>query len=167
MNTSAALRAFMSGSIDYAGLFPPASLQLEPALMNYATYLSGDDAWMLSTFVLPLARFADAAWFLSEFNQEKPLRISVLGPKTMNATDFQEELKNIRKGVREFVSESHGVVQIEQLEMPLPSGVTPEANGDLRSFWEAAAADAERVIELLAHENSRRETSAQDDAIRR
>jgi hypothetical protein len=75
----------------------------------------------------------------------------------MNATDFQEELKNIRNGVREFVSESHGVVQIEQLEMPLPSGVTPEANGDLRSFWEAAAADAERVIELLAHENSRRE----------
>ena len=32
----AGVREFMVGIIDYAGLFPPAKLQMEPAVRNYA-----------------------------------------------------------------------------------------------------------------------------------
>src|SRR6266404_3557620 len=87
------LRALLARSVDYAGLFPPATLALETALKNYATYLRSSDAWTLSTFVLPVGKFADAAWFISEFDQHRPLRISALGPKTTNAIDFFEQLK--------------------------------------------------------------------------
>ncbi|PYX83484.1 MAG: hypothetical protein DMG68_22200, partial [Acidobacteria bacterium] len=102
---AASLRALLGHSVDYAGLFPPTTLPLETALKNHATYLRSSDAWMLSTFVLPVGKFADAAWFISQFDQNRPLRISALGPKTINAIDFLEELKMAVKGMREFSGE--------------------------------------------------------------
>jgi hypothetical protein len=42
--------------IDYAGLFPPASLSMEEAVRNYARYREGEHAWMLGKFVVPQAR---------------------------------------------------------------------------------------------------------------
>jgi hypothetical protein len=171
---SGALRALLANSIDYAGLFPPASLQLEPALKNFAAYLQSDDSWMLSTFVLPIAKFADAAWFLSEFTAANPLRISALGPKTTNAIDFAEELKNIAKGIRELTAEGRDLVRVEQIEMPFPGGFdantfsrVDETVGEavsfpggqsrnLPAFWEAPAAEAERAISFLAKQNTKR-----------
>jgi hypothetical protein len=158
------LRVLLAHSIDYAGLFPPTTLGLETALKNHATYLRSSDAWMLSTFVLPVEKFADAAWFLSDFNQSHPLRISALGPKTTNTIDFLEELKTAVKGIREFSGEYENVVLVDQLEMPLPPVVERETLskmrevlGDLRvrAFWEAPPQDAERTISLLAEHNSR------------
>ena len=55
-----ALRALIARSIDYAGLFPPASLPLEEALRNHAAYVRDPDVWMLGTFVLPTAKFFPA-----------------------------------------------------------------------------------------------------------
>ena len=157
--TALSLRVLLAHSIDYAGLFPPATLALETALKNHATYLRSSEAWMLSTFVLPVGKFADAAWFISEFGQNRPLRISALGPKTTNAIDFLEELKMAVKGMREFSGEYQNVALINQLEMPLPTDVGKETLikirellGDLpvRAFWESSPEDAERTISLLA-----------------
>lgn len=50
-----AFRVFMHGLIDYAGLFPPAALDLSQALANYHTYLNDQYGWMLSNFVIPAA----------------------------------------------------------------------------------------------------------------
>ena len=50
------IRALIAGAIDYAGLFPPASLSMDDALGNYAGYLEGDDAWALGRFVVPSDR---------------------------------------------------------------------------------------------------------------
>ena len=58
-----AIKALMTGLIDYAGLFPPASLDMETAVRNYRSYLHGEHAWMLGHFVLPanrLREFSDA-----------------------------------------------------------------------------------------------------------
>ncbi len=55
----AALRALLTGLIDYAGLFPPAGLGMHDAVRNYHSYVVGEhsgDAWMLGRFVLPAAR---------------------------------------------------------------------------------------------------------------
>lgn len=46
----------MSGIIDYAGLFPPADLDLETALANYDAYLHGGQHWMLGNFIVPSAK---------------------------------------------------------------------------------------------------------------
>ncbi|GJM18893.1 MAG: hypothetical protein DHS20C14_11060 [Phycisphaeraceae bacterium] len=41
------LRTLMTALIDYAGLFPPAKLDMETTVRNYATYLAGDNAFAL------------------------------------------------------------------------------------------------------------------------
>ncbi len=52
----AALRTLVAAVVDYAGLFPPAALDMATAVANYATYRASDDAWMLGRFVVPVAR---------------------------------------------------------------------------------------------------------------
>ena len=48
-----ALKALVENLIDYAGLFPPASVPLEEALANYKNYEGGERSWMLNWFVVP------------------------------------------------------------------------------------------------------------------
>ena len=50
------VRAFLSGIIDYAGLFPPAQLPLNQAISLYARYRTEPDSWMLGRFVCPVQR---------------------------------------------------------------------------------------------------------------
>jgi len=62
----ASFKHFMAGLIDYAGLFPPASLDIDTALRSYAGYLAGEHGWMLGRFVVPasqLHRVVPAAQF--------------------------------------------------------------------------------------------------------
>ena len=64
---AASLRALLENAIDYAGLFPPAGLALDPALQNQAGYVRSPDRWMLGAFVLPIGKFAAARNHLAEF----------------------------------------------------------------------------------------------------
>lgn len=54
-----ALRVMLRGVVDYAGLFPPASLDMASAAGEYAMHRASDESWMLGRFVLPAARFAE------------------------------------------------------------------------------------------------------------
>ena len=56
---SSALRTLIAGIVDYAGLFPPASLDMPIAVANYADYRACSDAWMLGRFVVPVARLKE------------------------------------------------------------------------------------------------------------
>ncbi|MHC5114842.1 MAG: hypothetical protein ACYTGP_10495 [Planctomycetota bacterium] len=53
---SPALTALISNLIDYAGLFPPASLDMAATVANYADYVADDDAWMLERLIVPVAK---------------------------------------------------------------------------------------------------------------
>lgn len=53
------LHALLEGSIDYAGLFPPAGLDMPSAVANYADYRRGPDRWALGRFVVPAARLQE------------------------------------------------------------------------------------------------------------
>jgi len=56
-------RTLLSGIVDYAGLYPPAKLDMATAVRNYAAYLAGPHAWMLGRFIVPVSR-------LEEFERE-------------------------------------------------------------------------------------------------
>ncbi len=49
-------RSLLNGLIDYAGLFPPASLGMEAAMRAYAEHRSGDDRSFVGRFIVPAAR---------------------------------------------------------------------------------------------------------------
>ena len=68
----------MSGLIDYAGLFPPAALDMKTAVANYTRYLAGPDAWALGRFVLPVARFAEFEAAITDVHPVEPWGISAL-----------------------------------------------------------------------------------------
>jgi len=158
---AASLRALLAQAIDYAGLFPPASLPLEPALQNYSEYVRTPDAWMLGAFILPVAEFGAAARSLSQFDNQNPLRISALGPKTDSVESFRASLLAAMKAISCFQANSGAAASIEQFEMPLPAELNAEtlklirssADPELRTFWEAPAETAERAIKLIADNN--------------
>jgi hypothetical protein len=50
------LRALLARLIDYAGMFPPASLPCEAAIAKYQSYRNGEHAWMLRWFVVGAAQ---------------------------------------------------------------------------------------------------------------
>jgi hypothetical protein len=54
-----AIRTLLQGSIDYAGLFPPAELDMRTALENYARYSSGPSSWALGRFIVPVSRLGE------------------------------------------------------------------------------------------------------------
>jgi hypothetical protein len=45
--------------IDYAGLFPPASLAMAPAVANYDAYSRAEQNWILGRFIVPVARLVE------------------------------------------------------------------------------------------------------------
>ena len=51
-----AIRTLLAESIDYAGLFPPAGLDMATAVKNYARYRKEPAAWALGRFVVPASR---------------------------------------------------------------------------------------------------------------
>jgi hypothetical protein len=76
-----ALRTLIAGSIDYAGLFPPAALGMDAAVRNYAGYLAGPDAWALGRFVVPASRLSELEGALETAAPRAPAapwRLSVL-----------------------------------------------------------------------------------------
>jgi hypothetical protein len=159
MPAVASLRALLGRAIDYAGMFPPCSLGLEPALKNQAEYVRSADSWMLSAFVLPIAKFGDAALLITQFDKHHQLRISALGAKTEDAKTFLSEFKVTADAIRSFQEQHLDVASTVQLEMFLPQdvdlGQLSEAAAliaDLRlqCFWETQVESAEKAIALLA-----------------
>ena len=157
----ASLRALLVRSIDYAGMFPPCQLELEPSLKNQAQYLRSADAWMLSAFVLPLGQFGAAKQLLAEFDPLHPLQVSALGPKTENTPAFRAALAKTDAAIRSLSTHNVDLVSVSQLEMFLPPDVDSQLLSEARSilgtlptFWEAPPARAEQTISLVAELDS-------------
>ncbi len=53
------LEILLANLIDYAGLFPPAALNMREAVTNHAAYLRSEHAWMLGRFIVPAARLKE------------------------------------------------------------------------------------------------------------
>ncbi len=53
------LLALLHDAIDYAGLFPPAGLDMPAAVRNYAEYRTSPDRWALGRVVVPAARLGE------------------------------------------------------------------------------------------------------------
>src|SRR5207249_148997 len=141
---AASLRALLARSIDYAGMFPPCQLELEPALKNQAQYLHDPDAWMLSAFVLSVEQFGAAKQLLTQFDPLHPLQVSALGPRTENAAGFSAALAKTNAAIRSLSTYNVDLVSVSQLEMFLPQDVDSQLLSEARSilgtlsaFWEA------------------------------
>lgn len=111
------LKTFLSQIIDYAGLYPPASLPLEEAFANFVMYQQAEEAWMLSRFIIPAKRLKELPRFYGS------LSFSILGRGGKDANEFIENLKLDIEDVRAF-REMHGAdVLVDMFEVALPASV--------------------------------------------
>ncbi|GAB4432227.1 MAG: hypothetical protein OHK0015_19510 [Chloroflexi bacterium OHK40] len=156
----ASLRALLEQLIDYAGLFPPASLPLEPALRNYAAYRGGPDAWMLGRFLCPASRLAELDPLVPLFAAGPPLALTVIARRAPAIAAAPGDLSADLARLHALRARHGPVVAAEVLELPLPPGppgailatATELARAaGLRLFCEPAVHPAEPGWEEAVH----------------
>lgn len=114
-----AVRELLGGIIDYAGLFPPAQLEMRAAVENYASYRAGTDAWALGRFVVAAGRleeFAAAVASLGGPPGQNPWRLgALLGP------DAPRDLERIRAFNEGPLSRAKGAFAADVVELRVAS----------------------------------------------
>lgn len=92
-------RALLTGLIDYAGLFPPASLRLDEAVAEFRAARDSEDGWILHRFLCPAGRLTELAGLMATSMErgEPPWRIGLivdgpLGPAISAGQDFAAEM---------------------------------------------------------------------------
>ena len=106
----ASLRAFFSGIIDYAGLFPPAKLDMSAAVRAYAEQIAGGDSDLLGRFVVPAHRLADlseqAAPFFGRDGEQWKIAVTVV-----------DDVDGARETIDEFNTVHSGLAACDTVEM--------------------------------------------------
>jgi len=112
--------SLLDGIIDYAGLFPPAKLDMPHAVEKYATHASSDDSWMLSRLILPVSKLDEfdvaAKAFLPNDLELDPWAISALTVPAGDMT-FEDDIKRIETFNRHHADPDHGLAFIDVIEL--------------------------------------------------
>jgi hypothetical protein len=112
MISSSPFRAFMTGLIDYAGLFPPASLNLTDALEEYSRYLPCADNWMLGRFIIPASQLTNLPTLPNSW------RFSVLGKSGSNVPEFAEGLESDLSCLQDFRKTQAASADVFEVRLP-------------------------------------------------
>ena len=109
------LRVLLYAIVDYAGLFPPASLDMAAATREYAAQRGATDAWALGRFVLPAAR-------LEEFETASKdiLPRDAAGSWALSAllgSDLEEDLGRIERFNERHADARQGAVLVDTVEL--------------------------------------------------
>ncbi len=111
-----AFRAFLTEIIDYAGLFPPASLDLDPSIRNYVGYRQQADAWMLSRFIVPAAQLGALDDYAELFASAPPVAFSVLGLRGASG-GLDGTARATLEAARLFEAQHPGAVRCDRFEL--------------------------------------------------
>jgi hypothetical protein len=120
VKTTRSLAALFESLIDYAGLFPPAKLDMRTTVRNYAEYLRGGDAWMLGRLIVPASRLDEfehhATKLVPTGEDDEPWLLSVL---TAAAGDPQltADLDRIEAFNESHDEAANGLSQIDVIEL--------------------------------------------------
>jgi hypothetical protein len=108
--------------IDYAGMFPPASLDLKSAFLNYLNYQTSPSNWMLSKFVISARMLPDLGALIDRENisLDNKLYLSILGGAEVALSGFYERLSEDLNDVFDFKSKFGGNVIAETYEVKIP-----------------------------------------------
>jgi hypothetical protein len=103
-----AARVFLAESIDDAGLFPPAKLALDEALVAHERAADGPYGWMLGRFVVPASRLGELGKALG--SRATPLRATVV---------FDRSIIESFAALAHEIHAGSGAVLVEAIELKL------------------------------------------------
>jgi hypothetical protein len=106
-----AVVAAFRGLVDYAGLYPPASLALGDVVQNYARYRAGATPWMLGRLIVPLDKLHEAQKLAAAAGAtaSDPWPVSVLVGDALVASTNGAALTDFR-------AEPNRVLDVESIE---------------------------------------------------
>jgi len=118
---AAAVRVFLNRMIDYAGLYPPASLSLDEAIRNFVHYQSDPEAWMLANFIIPARRFPELSQLAEKtFPPDGILSFSALGRSGNNQEEFLENFEMDLREINDFRNLHVSQVLVDMFETVIP-----------------------------------------------
>ena len=115
--------ALLEHLFDYAGLFPPAALDVGDAADHYDRYRSHADAWMLGRFIAPAGRLADGEEMADLVGAQngRPWRVSVLGAAPDEGEDWTGAALRTLSIAQSFEAETDGRAVCDRFEIRLPA----------------------------------------------
>ena len=128
--------SLLDGLIDYAGLFPPAALDMPAAVRQYAEYRNSRHGWALGRFIVPLARLDEMRRAASAFADAAEWKLSVLA---LPGNSVPAEIDSVEMKVERAADIAH-------LSATLPA---------LRYFEIPIANDPQELVLALAATGSR------------
>ena len=134
-----AVETLLAGLIDYAGLYPPAGLEMRTAVQNYRAYQDGQHAFALGRFIVDVARADELREAAGEYLGSMPL--SLIAPPEV---DPQRLAALIGAGFR-----------IESVEIKCADAATISELGrrlpeDIERYIEIPIADSAALFDVLA-----------------
>jgi hypothetical protein len=120
------VRDLLTNLIDYAGLFPPAGLDMTTAARNYAFYRRSETSWMLGRFICPFAWLdefeREAAEFLPRDAETGWWKLSALAGENLEA-----DLGRINRFNRGHTIGEQAAVMIDTIEIKASTAAEIEA----------------------------------------
>ncbi|CAN5456140.1 hypothetical protein BH10BAC5_BH10BAC5_09990 [soil metagenome] len=117
-----ALKSFCKGLIDYAGLFPPASLDMEDSFKNFLEYSKSDDSEMLGKFICPASRLSELTAEIEKYKYKKDskFQIAVLGSGGKNYELFFDNFYRDIRNILEFNKKNpvHFITNTYEVKLP-------------------------------------------------
>jgi hypothetical protein len=142
------LRTFLTGLIDYAGLFPPARLPLAEALASYHSYLSHPFADLVARFVIPIGQWEaalpllEAPFSLVKAGKVPPYAFSLLMKVPEKPENFPQEMRRQMQSAKLSAKRGAGAVRVDALEVAPPplffrDSVHRKILADLHDEWKS------------------------------
>ena len=128
-----ALARLLENFIDYAGIFPPAKLEMKEAVENYQKYRQGAEARFLGRFVCSAARLEEFGQALS--GNSEPIPVSVIGTSAEDKSKWGDALVQDAEAMTRFMERTGDSADIEAYEIRVPDQKNlAEYLMDLRAF---------------------------------
>lgn len=117
--------ALLHRVIDYAGLFPPAALDMPATLRNYAAYRNSEDSWMLGRLIVPVSALDEfeqaASDLLPRGDDQDPWPLIALGS---GVDRFDDEIERIERFNLEHEDDGgRAFIEVIELKVEVPDAV--------------------------------------------
>lgn len=147
----------LEGSIDYAGLFPPAKLPMDASVRNYLRFVQGAESWIMGRFVCPTSRLMEFEQIVSREQPPPSIPLTVVGVGGADLDAFEDGLAADAEAMTRFEESLGDHCPIEAFEVRCPSlDVLETVIDDLQGFdeidafvelpWEEGLADGLAMI---------------------
>ncbi|PAP76736.1 hypothetical protein [Rubrivirga marina] len=140
--------ALLDALVDYAGLFPPAGLDMAPAADLYAEHRAGPDAFLLGRFIVPATHLGELAEEVHRLGGTRwPLSVLGLAPQGDGADAWLDAAQKTLQTARDAEAQHDGLLNAERFELKLPAPLArdPDTLAGLLGDLDAAYLDGASV----------------------